>query len=363
MKIKRNSNIELLRIISIFMVILQHYTIHNGISNSTLSFGINRLLLELISLGNIGVIIFVTITGFFCINQEKPFKLKKLFSLYAQVVFYSIVIYLVFVIIKSEQFSILELIKCMLPIAFKKYWFISAYIVLYIFTPFLNKLINSLNRKEHFLFIMVGLLIFSILHMITGQDYYGNELIQLILYYIIGAYLGKYKNNVLNDKNKNLNILLTSFFIMVLSVILFDLIGTKYSIFAVHSTYLMNRTSLISIIFSIAFLSLFNNRKQWSNNYINTISSCVLGVYLISDNPFMRRVLWTNIFKVYKYVDSNFLLLHMIGCSIVTFLTCILIDFIRKNTIGKLLDFIYDKIEDKVKKTKIYKKFIMNYTS
>ena len=150
---------------------------------------------------------------------------------------------------------------------------------------------------------------------------------------------------------------------MVLSVILLDLIGTKYSIFGVHSTYLMNRTSLLSIVFSIAFFNLFNNRNQYSNNYINTISSCVLGVYLISDNPLIRKILWTNIFKVYKYINSNFLLLHMIGCVIITFLICIIIEFIRKNTIGKLLDFIYDKVENRIKKTKIYKKFIINYTS
>ena len=61
MKKERNSCIELLRIISIIMIVLSHYTVHNGVANSTLDIGFNRFLLEITTLGNIGVIIFITI--------------------------------------------------------------------------------------------------------------------------------------------------------------------------------------------------------------------------------------------------------------------------------------------------------------
>lgn len=358
MKKERNTNIELLRIISILMIVLSHYSVHSGINRNMLSLGLNRLLLEIISLGNIGVIIFVLITGYYSIDNDKPFKVKKMVSLYIQVLFYSIVIYLFFVVFGLEKFSIKELLKCFIPIAFKKYWFISAYLILYIFTPYLNKFINSLNRKEHFLLIFVNLLIFSILHTLTGQDYYGNELIQIIIYYFIGAYLFKYKDNIINKKELTNKLLFGSFLLIIVSVIIFDFIGLKYNIFGEHSTYFMSRTSILSIVFAVSMFNLFKNKKEYSNKYINSIASCVLAVYLISDNPLIRRVLWTSLFKVYKYADSNLLFIHLIICIFLTFIVCTIIEYIRKIIFGKTEDIIYDLVEKRIKKTKILKSFI-----
>ena len=68
MKKHRNTNIELLRIISILMIVLSHYSVHSGISRNMLSLGWNRFLLEITSLGNIGVIFFVLITGYYSIE-------------------------------------------------------------------------------------------------------------------------------------------------------------------------------------------------------------------------------------------------------------------------------------------------------
>ena len=98
MKKTRNSNIEIVRIISMIFIVLSHYTVHNGIENASLPLGLNRYILEISTLGNIGVILFVLISGYFSIEQ-KEFKFKKIISLYLQVMFYSTSIYLLFVIL------------------------------------------------------------------------------------------------------------------------------------------------------------------------------------------------------------------------------------------------------------------------
>lgn len=68
MKKVRNSNIEILRIISMLFIVISHYTVHNGVINASLPLGINRTLLEITTLGNIGVILFVIISGYFMIE-------------------------------------------------------------------------------------------------------------------------------------------------------------------------------------------------------------------------------------------------------------------------------------------------------
>ena len=65
---ERNSKIELLRILSMFMIVLSHCSVHSGINFSSLPLGFNREILELSMLGNVGVILFIFITGYFSIN-------------------------------------------------------------------------------------------------------------------------------------------------------------------------------------------------------------------------------------------------------------------------------------------------------
>ena len=144
-----------------------------------------------------------------------------------QTLFYSWLIYFLFICFGIEKFTIKNLIINFLPITFKRYWFMSVFIILYVFTPYINKLLNSLSRKEFIIFIWIGIILFSILKTFTMQDFYSNELIQFIMLYSIGAYLKKYKDNFFS-KRKNVLIALTiSSLLLIGSVVVLDLVGTK----------------------------------------------------------------------------------------------------------------------------------------
>ena len=49
---------------------------HNGVVNTDLLLGFNRFLLEVSSLGNIGVILFVLITGYYGISKRNPLRIS-----------------------------------------------------------------------------------------------------------------------------------------------------------------------------------------------------------------------------------------------------------------------------------------------
>ena len=220
MKKIRNSNIELLRILSIIMITISHYCIH-GVGRtviSNLNLSINRFILEFLTLGNLGSILFVLISRYYLSNSNN-IKLKKILRIILQVVFYSVLIYLILVILGIENFNTKSLIKNLLPITFKSYWFITAYIILYIFHPFINKLFNCFNQKEHFIFISLMFIIFSVLPTLTTNDFYANELIQFLMYYSIGAYLFRYPKNLLNRNNNSLKITIISAVLIIISII------------------------------------------------------------------------------------------------------------------------------------------------
>lgn len=69
----RNSSIELLRIISMLMIILSHCCIH-GLDSLSSKYFINNFFTTVFFLGNLGVIIFMLITGYYTI--ESKFKLN-----------------------------------------------------------------------------------------------------------------------------------------------------------------------------------------------------------------------------------------------------------------------------------------------
>lgn len=302
---KRNTSIEMLRIVSILLIVMSHYSVHSGIITSNLPLGINRFLLESISLGNIGVIIFVLINGYFSIKKKQPFSLKKLLILYLQIWFYSFSIYIIFVIIGLQKFSIKSLIMSTLPITFKIYWFASVYIILYIFSPYINIYINSLSKKNHQYFLLLAFTIFSILKTLTFQDLFCNELIQFILFYCTGSYIGKYEDKIKISKKQITIILISALVLVFISIITLDVIGMYYKVFSEHSRYFLSRTSFFSIIIAVSVFFLFLKKNAFYNKYVNKISTCVFAVYLISDNKYIRDILWTDL-QMYNYIHHHY---------------------------------------------------------
>ena len=82
----RESNIELLRIVSTLFIFVYHYMIAGAISEVYVYTNNKIVALFLSTEGQVGVNIFFLITGYFMINSK--FKIRKLLKLFLQVFFY-----------------------------------------------------------------------------------------------------------------------------------------------------------------------------------------------------------------------------------------------------------------------------------
>ena len=92
---QRNSNLEILRIISMLFIISYHFSIHGfGEVNFVISNMNNYVIYFFGILGKIGVDIFILISAYFMINSK--FNLKKLFVLGGEVYFYSLAALIIF---------------------------------------------------------------------------------------------------------------------------------------------------------------------------------------------------------------------------------------------------------------------------
>ena len=103
--------------------------------------------------------------------------------LIAQVWTYSIVIYILFVLIGKEKFDLINLAKSCLPITTSKYWFATAYIVFYVLAPYINKMLNGLSKKEYQGYLLTMIVILSLIPSITTYTPVSNEFTRFLLVY------------------------------------------------------------------------------------------------------------------------------------------------------------------------------------
>jgi surface polysaccharide O-acyltransferase-like enzyme len=330
----RDSNFEFLRIVLIIMIICLHYIRHGGalkyLNSSNFNFYITY---AFESFSIIAVDCFILITGFFQIN--KKYQFKKIVDLWTQVFFYSILISSIFWIIKLEPITIGNITRTLLPVITIRWWFITAYITLYCLSPFLNAALNSMDQNNHkkllfaltFFFVILPTFCSSI---VFFQDIYFLK--NFILLYSIGAYIKKY--DIVYKINFIYIYILCCSFTFLISVFIHTINKNNLSSF--------NYNSIMVELSAICLFMFFKNIKIDSPK-INKVAASVFGIYLISDDPFVRKILYSKILHCADYYYSPFFLLHMIISLIGIFIFCLITETFRQQ-LFRILHPIYNSL-------------------
>lgn len=294
---ERNSNIEELRVLAMMFIVISHYSVHGSIKSADLEFGFNKFLIDSTNYGLIGVAIFVMITGYYLIEFE--FKVKRVVNIVLQTLFYTIGLFVIFCIFDNDNFSVINLFKNMFPVIGQQYWFVTNYVILCFLSPFINKMLNVINRKQFIL-----LLIVITFYFIIAPSFFDLESIEItgklgaiIVFYIFGAYLRKYPNNIFSNKNRALIISVATFILLELSAIAIDVVGERFSAFYGKASKFYSINSILVLLLALGLLSFFINKTPKYSRLVNTLGGCTFGVYLIHDNNYMREYLWGNIFN------------------------------------------------------------------
>lgn len=356
----RDSNLELLRIVSMILIIAHHYSVHGGFSLADSALTINKVLVQILSLGGkIGVICFVLITGYFMITSS--FKFKKLLKLVLEVLAYSVGIMVIFYIFGFADFNLSTFARCIFPITHSLYWFATTYVALYILSPFINKFVKILSQREFvgilfIIFLLCSILPFfgALIPLFLSSSFGIGNLGLFIFFYMIAAYIRLYPKSFVGIfGNINAGFLLSVIFLglLVISVVAFDIMGFILPSFSTHATYFMSITSPLAILSALSLFLFFKNLHIGDSKFINQIALSMFGVYLIHDNLFVRPFLWHQIFQNASYFDSSYLFLHALVVIALTFVICTVIDQIRIMVLEKPLFKVIDNVEKRYSET------------
>ena len=353
----RNANLDLLRIFSMILIILLHSIDHSGVLEQApfSSTAINFWVMLTYMLTQVCVNLYVLISGYFLVKSK--FRLQKLVALWLEVAFYSFVIKLVFMITGYNAFSIPSLMSCLVPVFTGRYWFITIYFGLYLVFPFLNILINAMNKRQH---TMLNITLFALMSVMVSiypsfkgmNSGAGWGLAWFVVLYFAAAWFRLYFNR--DKKFEPLCVWLALSLVVAFGYVF---IGEKIAIARAFFSNMYRYDSVIAYISSLALLALFINVKIKSafiNKIIIFIAPSILGVYLIHAHASFSPWSW-EFLNMPQYMDTLLFPVIQIGVVLAIFAFCVVIDIVRRYTIGrvessKFIVNICDKIEDKARK-------------
>lgn len=354
METKRNSTTEVLRIVAMLMIVISHYSVHGVIDYSKVDNPVNFLFLNMMTLGNIGVHIFILLFGYYSVSHEK-IKWRRAFLLWAQVFTYSVLIFAFSFISGQSNLSIGDIFRSIFPTIFSKYWFFTTYIVFFMLTPFVNKLLQNLSQKQYMALLGALLIFWSIIPTFTKQLLSGSDFTLFLTLYTLGGYFKLYPQNILNSKKCGFLMTVISSFLLFGSSVIFFMLKKIHPVFDGRETFFYHKNSVLTIFFALGLLLVAINGKRRYNKVVNWTATCTFGVYLLHDNDLIRSMIWEKLFRISNFINSPFLIGHCMLTVIIVFILGIVIESVRKITLEKLEIICIEWFAKKTRKLKLRK--------
>jgi surface polysaccharide O-acyltransferase-like enzyme len=304
-KVERDSNMELLRIVSMLLVLIVHSCfksvgapLMNEIIESPFT-SFLRFFCESFSI--ICVNVFILISGWYGVHL-KP---GRLFSFVFQVLFIGVVIYFVFRIFGlvnawnvSDWFELLFFRRDL--------WFVNAYIVFYIFTPVLNAFVEHTDRERLKQFLILFFVVQTFFGFLFSEPYFskGYSPLSFMGLYLLARYARLYPNRytTLNKKYDLAVYVAVTFVLALLSSCFVRLSGKGGHV-------LFSYTSPL-VVLSAFYFFLFFTKIPFRSHVVNGVASSAFAIYLVHCDPLIFKPYYCELIHRWysECVTASFLL-------------------------------------------------------
>lgn len=338
-KRERNSNIELLRIITMFFIIAHHYF---GESQVSLAFDWKSITSSMFFLqtfgmwGKTGINIFVLISGYYLCTSH--LKWQHFFKLWFQIKFYRIFIYALTVIFGFCAFSSLKTIKLVFDnLVNANNSFCASFLFFYMFVPFYNLLLKNVNKRQLFLLICGLLLYFTIADTFFLAKTM-NEPFWYMTLYFIAAYLHLYPSKLTTKINISVWFLIISLLLSLASVLVIDYLHIHVGglFVKIPPEYFVWYNKILSPVVAVAMFLLFKNLPDRHNKTINKVATTCFGVFLLHTScyPVWGAFLHANDMLNFPFI---YLVLHAFCFVLILYVLGILFDFLYQHLIQRFV--------------------------
>jgi hypothetical protein len=295
---KRQTNFELLRIVAMLLVVTMSFVWNAGLSlkltDMVNAYNLFGTALEALCVGAANA--FVILTGYFMVKAR--FQFRRFFRLLCQVLFYTLLIPLVLALwglpLVAEE-GTFGAIAYILPISTGHYWFITAYVPLYLISPFLNTAFEKIPPKQtgRILIIMLALNsgVKSFVPFSLQADDIGYGFVWFVCLYLTGAYIRIYGVPILEKKGRGLLLYLSSaaliFACKMAGYYFYGTSGLSKYFYEIPFQYNFLFAYLAAVGLFAAFAQCIIKEGR-AATVIRWVAPLVLGVYLLTMNVDVR---------------------------------------------------------------------------
>ena len=341
---KRDSNIELLRIVAMLLVLFVHANYlslgavePNDITNSPIDSFFKALLEQLCT---ICVNVFVLISGWFGIKSS----IKGAISLLFQVFFFHILIIIAAICI-GETITLHTIIDCFY--FGSPYWFVTSYLVLYAISPILNSFIETASPRLYLSVLCAFFFVEFALGWATDLASFksGYSAISFVGLYLLANFIRTHSKRLLN-----LGIcqnFLLYFICSIVPIAIFFLTKHDFNMIAYSSPFVISA----SIFFFLAF-----NKMTISSTAVNYLACSSFSIYLVHQHPVGCRHFIDLMSSTFEKVGGYWYILFVLIFALVFGLLCIMLDKVRIRIWHFICKIFLDKAISNYKKLidKIY---------
>ncbi|WP_190973044.1 acyltransferase [Bifidobacterium rousetti] len=316
--VHRNFGFDLLRVFAMLSIVACHATLHipwllhvdTGLDY--LPGWKSALMYLVVQYGQVGVSIFFMISGYFLV--KRTFSWRRIVRTWLQMFLYSVISLIVMLplmhvvavpssvsgMFSGDQFWRMLLVA-LFPFLSSSYWFVTAYIVMLLFTPFVNCLFEHLPKRS--IEALILLLGFFGVWVLWGNQtgiapVFWNNVAYAVTGYLIGGWIRLYHSEN-PDRMKPLpliaGILISSAVMLVFNHYAAD--RTRLGVFLGWDTQIKPGIVVLPMVIAAAILMLVlnidtTNVPSGIRGLTVRLSSAMFGVYLIHENQFWYKIIW-----------------------------------------------------------------------
>lgn len=342
-KAARQPSLDFLRLLLMLMIVGLHALYFGGNLLFTapgrtlaLAYGIEGLFVPAVNC-------FVLISGYFSIDSS--FRWNKLLSLWGQALFYSVLFTALYHIVTNTPLSPGAAVSALFPVITRRWWFVSAFLPLYLVSGYINRLLQNLSQREWKRLLIIGFFLFvvwSSLRPLSSRisplvDADGYSFLFFCYLYAVGGYLKR----------------------CPLPKVPAALWGALYLAFAGITCLLAYQSRLSTgsfedsavffgydtawVFLSSLFLFLCFSQIRCVPRWVSSLSPLAFGIYLIHEHPYVRPLLYPALGWDRVYTGAGFVKQFCFSVLVV-FFACMITEWIRQKTIFSPLSALLSRL-------------------
>ena len=366
-KKERESGIELLKIIAIFLIVVSHVVQTLDSANYFFDLNLNGyidlknvtsnfqqfIVTSMRYFGSLGNLIFVICSSWFFVEKKGKFT-RKIVNVIVDSLSISLLLLLVFILCKVPITNF-DIISSFRPIHYVSNWYINVYILFLLSMPLLNLIVSKTSKKQLLKINIVSVTLYFIIYFLVNSYFYSDVFLFFTIFFVV-AYIKKYCSNMVCNIKLNKVLLLLGFLSIFIFLFTLNYLGLKNPNSNINLQYWNKNNNPFLLLISLSLFVIFKNKKFKSSG-VNSISSLSLYVYLIHESilikKYTRVYIWSYIYNQFSY---KFIILEVFVYSILLMIFSLIASFIYKYIIKKYIDILLDKIYNSGIIRRLYKK-------